>query len=288
MRAPTGDVRALGEVLADSSVGEFDVRTLINRPTGEVAQEIEGFFEHARLSDLLLLYISGHGLLSPTRRLFFATTSTNLKYLRATAIDEGLVRDVMQHSRARSILLMLDCCHSGAFAEGLAPKTAPVVDVEGRFEGQGRVTLTASKAMEYAFEEAKAAATVSDLGASAPGSLFTRFLVEGLKTGAADLDEDGRVSIDELYDYVYRRVRECSPHQTPGKSGSGYDDIVIAKKPTPFHRAPRGSRSDRSRARAPVARGAGDRGRRARAPTTRGGPSPRRSDRRGAASRDRR
>jgi uncharacterized caspase-like protein len=161
----------------------------------------------------------------------FATTSTNLKYLRATAIEEGLVRDVMQHSRARSILLMLDCCHSGAFAEGLAPKSAPVVDFEGRFEGQGRVTLTASKAMEYAFEAAGAAATVSDLGASAPGSSFTRFLVEGLKTGSADLDEDGRVSIDELYDYVYTRVRECSAHQTPGKSGSGYGDIVIAKNP---------------------------------------------------------
>src|SRR4051812_42098235 len=145
LRAPTGDLRALAEVLTDRSIGGFEVHELINRSTADVAQEIEGFFEEARLTDLLLLYISGHGVLSPTRRLYFATTSTKLKRLRATAIDEGLVRDVMQHSRARSIVLMLDCCHSGAFAQGLAPKSAPLVDVEERFEGEGHITLTASK-----------------------------------------------------------------------------------------------------------------------------------------------
>ena len=107
-RAPTGDVRALGEVLADSSVGGFDVRALINRPTGEVAQEIEGFFEQARLSDLLLLYISGHGVLSPTRRLYFATTSTNLKYLRATAI-RGRPRARRDAAQPRAV----DACYVG-------------------------------------------------------------------------------------------------------------------------------------------------------------------------------
>jgi hypothetical protein len=54
--APTSirdsEVRALAEVLADPSVGGFDVHELINRPTAEVAQEIEGFFEEARLGDL--------------------------------------------------------------------------------------------------------------------------------------------------------------------------------------------------------------------------------------------
>jgi uncharacterized caspase-like protein len=152
LRAPTGDVQALAEVLADPSIGDFDVQELVNRPTGDVAQEIEGFFDEARLADLLLLYISGHGVLSATRRLYFAMASTKIDRLRATAIDERFLHDVMEHSRARSIVLVLDCCHSGAFAQGLAPKSATLVDVEQRFEGQGRVTLTASKAMEYAFE----------------------------------------------------------------------------------------------------------------------------------------
>ena len=237
LRAPAGDVRALAEVLADQSIGAFEVHPLINRATDDVKQEVEGFFDEARLDDLLLLYISGHGVLSPTRRLYFATASTKLKRLRATAIEDVFVNDVIQHSRARSIVLVLDCCHSGAFAKGLVPKSALGVDVEQRFsfEERGRITLTASTALAYAFEEAEAEAeaeaSMSELGAPVPSSLFTRYLVEGLRTGNADIDGDGRVSIDELYDYVYARVRERerAAHQTPGRSGAGHGDIVIAR-----------------------------------------------------------
>jgi uncharacterized caspase-like protein len=117
LRAPTGDVRALGDVLADQSIGGFDVQHLINRVTDEVKQEVEGFFAEARLDDLLLLYISGHGVLSPTRRLYFATASTTLARLRTTGMDDRFVHDVIHDSRARSIVVVLDCCHSGAFAK---------------------------------------------------------------------------------------------------------------------------------------------------------------------------
>ena len=91
-----------------------------------------------------------------------------------------------------------------------------------------RVTLTASTELEYAFEEAESGASVSELGASPPGSIFTRFLVEGINTGAADANADGEISIDELYDFVYAKVREHSPQQTPGKGGGDYGDLIIA------------------------------------------------------------
>ena len=141
--------------------------------------------------------ISGHGVLSRSRRFYFARTTTELQWLRATAIDDSFINDVVQHSRARSIVLMLDCCHSGAFGKGLAPKGPLTVDVEHRFEGRGRVTLSASTELEYAFEETEAA---TDINAAAPGSLFTRSVVEGLTSGDADLDGDGSIAVDELYD----------------------------------------------------------------------------------------
>lgn len=37
-------------------------------------------------------------------------------------------------------------------------------------------------------------------------SVFTRYLVRGLKTGDADTNKDGNISIDELYDYIYENV----------------------------------------------------------------------------------
>ncbi|MDM9584057.1 hypothetical protein [Nostoc sp. GT001] len=41
------------------------------------------------------------------------------------------------------------------------------------------------------------------------------YLIEGITTGAADLDEDGVVSIDELHEYASRKVREIQPTMKP-------------------------------------------------------------------------
>jgi hypothetical protein len=229
LRAPTGDVQALAEVLRDGSIGEFDVEQLVDQPTEAIKKRIEHFFSESRLHDLLLLYLSGHGVLSQSRRFYFATATTELQWLMATAIEDRFINDAMASSRARSIVLVLDCCHSGAFGKGLAPKSPLTVDVEHRFEGRGRVTLSASTELEYAFEELDPATGMNELGPAAPGSLFTRCVVEGLRTGEADIDEDGHISVDELYDYVCRRVRERSSHQTPGMAGDVRGDIVIAR-----------------------------------------------------------
>ena len=229
LRAPTGDVEALAGVLQDGSIGEFEVTRLVDRPTEELKKEIEGFFGEARRDDLLLLYFSCHGVLSQSRRFYFATATTALQWLRATAIEDGFINDVVQHSRARSVVLVLDCCHSGAFGKGLTPKSALTVDVEHRFEGRGRVTLSASTELEYAFEEADPATGINELEPAAPGSLFTRCLVDGLASGDADMDGDGRISVDELYDYVCQRMRDGEAHQTPGMAGDVRGEIVIAR-----------------------------------------------------------
>jgi hypothetical protein len=115
LRAPTGDVRALADVLGQGTIGAFEVTQLVDRPTEEVKQQIEGFFAEGKPNDLLLLYFSGHGVLSQSRRFYFATATTALRLLKSTAVEDSFVNDVIQLSRARSIVLMLDCCHSGAF-----------------------------------------------------------------------------------------------------------------------------------------------------------------------------
>ena len=65
-------------------------------------------------------------------------------------------------------------------------------------------------------------------------SVFTSALVEGLETGDADPDQDGRVALDELYDYVYDKVRTLTPNQTPGKWTFGVQgELVIARRSRP-------------------------------------------------------
>jgi WD40 repeat protein len=226
LRSPTGDVEALRDVLGDPMIGDFEVSSVVDHETQATRQAIEGFFAGGALRDLLLLYISGHGLLASDGSLYFATPSTRLDLLLSTAVDSSFVARTMHDCRARSIVLILDCCHSGAFGQGYEPKGPRSVDIEHRFDpnARGRVVLTASSRLEYAFEDQN----LDSFEVSEPGSVFTRFLVHGLRTGEADLDGDGEVSVKELYEYVYQRVRESRSPQTPGMSGNAYGTLVIA------------------------------------------------------------
>lgn len=116
----------------------------------------------------------------------------------------------MTRSRSRRIVLLLDCCYSGAFATGLMSRAGDRVEIKERFDGRGRVVLTASSAMEYSFEG-------DELAGEGRPSVFTSALVRGLATGEADRNRDGWISVDELYDYAYDEVRAVTPSQTPGK-----------------------------------------------------------------------
>jgi len=116
----------------------------------------------------------------------------------------------MTRSRSRRVVLLLDCCYSGAFATGLMSRAGDRVDLKERFDGRGRVVLTASSAMEYSFEG-------DELEGEGRPSVFTSALVRGLATGEADRNRDGWISVDELYDYAYDEVRAVTPSQTPGK-----------------------------------------------------------------------
>ena len=247
LRAPAGDAAALAEVLADPGIGGFEVGPpLLNQPEGVVRREIDGFLDAARLGDTVLLYVSGHGVLSQSGQLFFAMVDTRLDRLRSTAVPGSFVHDVMTHSRAHRKVLILDCCHSGAFARGMSTKSDRQVHVGDRFQGRGHVTLTASDELEYALEEDH----VESLGGAQANSLFTRLLVQGLRSGEADVNGDGLVSVDELYEYVFDRMRDRTTNQTPGIEGVVRGEIIIA---TARPRAGGGATSQRARPRPQVA-----------------------------------
>jgi tetratricopeptide (TPR) repeat protein len=225
LRAPAGDADALAKVLGDPDIGGFDVaETIHNQPERMVRRKVDAFLSAAQLDDTVLLYISGHGVLSEDGRLYFATTDTELPYLLSTAVEAAFVNRSMQLSRARRKVLVLDCCHSGAFARDMATKGDGHVHVASHFQGRGNVTLTASDELEYALEERDA----KRLDGAQAGSLFTRFLVEGLESGKADVNGDGLISVDELHKYVFDRIRDRTSNQTPGITGDMRGEIIIA------------------------------------------------------------
>jgi formylglycine-generating enzyme required for sulfatase activity len=125
------------------------------------------------------------------------------KVQQSTTLRAAQLREYMKNS-SRYQLLILDCCFSGAFAEGMAAKDDGALHLED-FGGEGRAVLTSSASIE----------TSSAPEAGEGLSVYTRFLVEGIRTGAADRQQRGFVDAEDLHLYVSRRVAEAAPAMTP-------------------------------------------------------------------------
>ena len=112
--APRRDAAALAEVLADPSVGGFEVQVLLNRLHHEVQRTLAQFFVSSSRDETLLLYFSGHGVKDENGLLFFAMPDTELELLSATAVASTFVSNQLDRARAETKLVVLDCCYSGA------------------------------------------------------------------------------------------------------------------------------------------------------------------------------
>ena len=145
------DAADLTKVLADPGIGGFAVTSVINKPARAILLAVEDFLADRGTGDLLLVYLSCHGVLDDRRRLFFAAKDTRKDRLGATGVESAWVRDQLEHCRARSQIVILDSCFSGAFGKGEG-KGDDDLDLKGRLKGNGhgRIVLTASAATESA------------------------------------------------------------------------------------------------------------------------------------------
>jgi hypothetical protein len=226
---PAKDVTALEAVLRDAAVGAFDdVRALLDPPCEKVRREVARLFAGRKSDDLVLLFFAGHGVKDDYGKLYLVATDTDRDLLTATALGADFITQEMDQSHSRKQVLLLDCCHSGAIAEGVRAADACAGSLEaftGR--GTGKVIITASDSYEFAWEGGETPAAFEN-------SLFTHFLVDGLRTGKADVNGDGLVTLDELYKYVHGKVLETTPKQTPQwKLADAAGDIEIARNPAP-------------------------------------------------------
>jgi hypothetical protein len=223
--AAVKDIAAMQRVLQDPEMGGFDQVKLLANPDLQAMQyEIETLFSGRAKDDLVVLFFSGHGIKDDSGRLYFATRITRKNdkgdLIRATAVPTSFVHDIMETSRCKRQAIILDCCFSGAFDPRLQAKDDGSVDLCSQLGAEGRVVLASSSSTEYSFEQQG-----SDL------SLYTRYLVEGIETGAGDRNEDGWVSVVELHEYAASKVQETAPKMTPKiitLKDKGWD-IVLAK-----------------------------------------------------------
>ena len=216
LKGPVKDIAALNRALADSSTGLFDDAdvTLLPEATSTRAIRALGrFFGTATRDDVLLVYFSGHGKLDQSGRLHLCMQDSDSTDLLSTAVSSARISEFVDASRARNVVIVLDCCYAGAFRGA---------ELGQAMAGPGRYVLTSCRGTQLAND-----ATVEN-----GTSYFTQHMVDGLLGAAADQDGDGYVTFSDLYAYVDRRLREAGK-QIPQRRVDGDGDLPLAKRPLP-------------------------------------------------------
>jgi branched-chain amino acid transport system substrate-binding protein len=224
------DVEAMRRVLEHPDMGAFDEVTVLSNPDkGSIEKAVEDLFSNRQRDDLVLLYFSGHGIKDQSARFYLSTKETGQDqkgdFRRSTALAASKLQEYITDSRSKREVIILDCCFSGAFVQGKGtPAMGEIgeIDIQTALGGRGRAILTSSSSIEYSFESED-----NDL------SIYTRYLVEGIETGAADKDGDQLISVNELHEYASERVQEAAPAMTPKfyLSLEQEDTIYLAKSP---------------------------------------------------------
>lgn len=218
LRSPAKDAKDLAGVLGDPRLGGFAVTTLIDATDADIRLGIAEFLGGRDTDETVLVYLSCHGI-KDRERLYFAATNTVKKYPQASAVQARYLLDEFDRCRSRRQILILDCCFSGGFGGEKGDLDLPS-ELAG---GRGRVVLTGSRETEYSYEGQPANGVLA-------GSVFTTALVAGLRTGAADADGDGVITVGEAYRYAYRYVKDAQPGQTPQHwLYGGEGEIVLSR-----------------------------------------------------------
>jgi WD40 repeat protein len=168
-------------------------------------------------SDVLVVAYLGHGLVGPAGELYLAVGATiqlgtGLSY---QALSFDVVRTIVRDCRARSVVVLLDCCFAGR-ADG------PIGDVTGggfaAAQVRGSYLLAAAAANETAM------ASIDE-----PHTAFTGALIDLLTDG--DPAGPPVLTLDHAFHYIERTLsaRQLSRPRRHVMDSSG--DIVLAPNP---------------------------------------------------------
>lgn len=178
-----------------------------------ILQNMKSILFRADENDVVLFYFSGHGLEGSFIPVDFDGYNNRLHH------EE--IKSIMKESKAKHKLVIGDACHSGSLSaqyggELLSMKSPVDATLQKYYSAfmnadGGLALMMSSKGEEVSLED----------GGLRSG-IFSYYLIRGLK-GEADRDADNIITVKEIFDFVYSKVRNyTATAQTPSLTGD-YD-----------------------------------------------------------------
>jgi uncharacterized caspase-like protein len=187
-----------GNVSKDNSILLLNEEATRERIIKEINDKCNRSFD----DDLIILYLACHGMPEPVGdEIYFLSYDAKPDNLAGTAVSQTDIMKALSHSRAQKKIWIADACHSAGDILNVRGNRSYLLNkmlLEIATAGEGLALFAASSASEFSQENEKW---------GGGHGVFTYYFLEGLK-GAADMDNDGIITIRELYNYVYAKVNE--------------------------------------------------------------------------------
>ena len=214
---PEKDVDGMHAVLSAPDLGGFtDTIVIKNRPHHEALREVNRVLKRADPDDFVLIYYSGHGKLDGAGRLYLATADTELSVLESTSIPVHSIRALIDVGQSSRTALILDCCYSGAIDHAFRGGVDDQLNLMSG--GRGTFIMTASTGIQTAQEKEG-----DEFG------LFTKHVINGIRSGEADRDGDGYITMSELYSYVHENVLREGAQEPMRWNINVRGELIVAK-----------------------------------------------------------
>ncbi len=166
--------------------------------------------DQADADDVVVFYFSGHGVDGYFVPVDYDGVHNLLSHERVEQLLEG--------SAAKHKLVLADACHSGGLLAARAASTSATRLYAAFTESRGGTALLLSSRSEEVSLEANGLRS----------GVFSHFVMRGMR-GEADRDANRVVTVDELFDYTYERVRSYTGgRQTPVLTGEFDSSMPVA------------------------------------------------------------
>src|SRR5215212_4123429 len=216
------DGHGMNSTLASLDYKIADGHAVIGTVTGDkMRDKVIDFFLDADVnpSDLLLFYYSGHGIPDIDGDVYLAASDTDPEVPSRRGFSLQDLSRMTEKCVARKIVLILDCCFSGAArieGKGLDDAAAKLARTafSSSGTGEGRYILASSLPLQQAFD-------LKDSNYS----IFTYYVLAGLKGSASSVDEGGYVTVNTLFRFVYDSMLNL-----PWKSRSRQVPVIKIEK----------------------------------------------------------
>jgi tetratricopeptide (TPR) repeat protein len=225
LKYPESDADAFYRVLISHAGGAFPAENVhfLKGPQATLANlkhELEVWLPSvAQPTDRVVVYFAGHGFVQDGKG-FLAPYDVDPSQLGTTAYPMSTLGDVLANKvGAGWKVLLTDACHSGKVN---AETTNENLEAQFKSLPASFLTLTATTEREQSFEDPNLATGFG---------FFTYYLVQAF-SGYADNDPcDGRITADELIEYVRSNVRryarEHQLSQTPTARGDYEPEMLL-------------------------------------------------------------